>query len=219
MAIKGGGGGVPLYCQERVLKGFQEIKLFLLSFINYTHSFSQPTWLSINNYHNLPLLLPPGFLFPENWAPMPHPNTTVHTVQLSSDSSEYQDVMDKLQATASTLNVQKIERIQNPHLYQTYMLKKQKMDQDNGGVESERQLFHGTRGENVSCINAQGFNRNFCRLHGELQGVSIQPGKSEDEHFNPDSSYKYGPFFERFHQNNSFNCLKALTVPETLKLM
>ena len=104
---------------------------------------------------------------------MPLSNTTVHTVQLSSDSSEYQEVMNKLQATASALNVQKIERIQNPHLYQTYMLKKQKMDQDNGGVESERQLFHGTRGENISRINAQGFNRSFCRFQGELQGISI----------------------------------------------
>jgi len=45
--------------------------------------------------------------------------------------------MDKLQATASALNVQKIERIQNPHLYQTYMLKKLKMSQDNGGVEGD----------------------------------------------------------------------------------
>lgn len=99
---------------------------------------------------------------------MPHPNTTVHTVQLSPGSSEYHDVMSKVQATASTLNVQKIERIQNPHLYQTYMLKKQKMDRDNGGVNSERQLFHGTRGENISRINAQGFNRSFCRAHGKL---------------------------------------------------
>ena len=106
---------------------------------------------------------------------MPHPNTTVHTVQLSSDSSEYQDVMNKLQATASELNVHKIERIQNPHLYQTYMLKKVKMDQDNEGGENERQLFHGTRGENISRINAQGFNRSFCRLPGELQGITIQP--------------------------------------------
>ena len=106
---------------------------------------------------------------------MPHPNTTVHSVQLSSDSSEYQDVMNKLQATASELNVHKIERIQNPHLYQTYMLKKVKMDQDNEGGENERQLFHGTRGENISRINAQGFNRSFCRLPGELQGITIQP--------------------------------------------
>ena len=111
----------------------------------------------------------------KNWTPVPHLNTTVHTVQLSSDSSEYQDVMNKLQATASELNVQKIERIQNPHLYQTYMLKKVKMDQDNEGGENERQLFHGTRGENISRINAQGFNRSFCRLPGELQGISIQP--------------------------------------------
>ena len=92
---------------------------------------------------------------------MPHPNTTVHTVQLSPDSSEYQVVMSKLLATASNLNVQKIERVQNPYLYQTYMLRKQKMERDNG-ADSERQLFHGTRAENTSSINAQGFNRSFC---------------------------------------------------------
>ena len=97
---------------------------------------------------------------------MPNPNTTVHTVELSPGSSEYQDVMSKVQATASALNVQKIERIQNPHLYQSYMLRKQKMDRDNGGENSERQLFHGTRGENISRINAQGFNRSFCRTRG-----------------------------------------------------
>lgn len=85
--------------------------------------------------------------------------------------------MSKLQATASALNVEKIERIQNPHLYQTYMLRKQKMDRDNGGVESERQLFHGTSGENIRGINAQGFNRSFCRARGELQGISLQPNK------------------------------------------
>jgi len=104
---------------------------------------------------------------------MPHPNTTVHTVQLSTDSSEYRDVVNKFQATVSAVNVQKIERIQNPHLYQNYMLKKQKMDQDNGGVENERQLFHGTRRENISHINMQGFNRSFSR-YGELQEIKLK---------------------------------------------
>ena len=100
---------------------------------------------------------------------MPHPNTTVHAVELSPGSSEYQDVISKVRGTASTLiNVQKIERIQNPYLYQTYMLRKQKMDRDNGGNNNERQLFHGTRGESISRINAQGFNRSFCRAQGEL---------------------------------------------------
>ena len=104
---------------------------------------------------------------------MPHPNTTVHTVQLSTDSPEYIEVVNKFQATVSAVNVQKIERIQNPHLYQTYMLKKRKMDQDNGGVENERQLFHGTRQENISHINMQGFNRSFSR-YGELQGIKLK---------------------------------------------
>ena len=106
--------------------------------------------------------------------PMPQNNPNVCTVQLSPGSSEYQDVMSKVQATASTLNVRKIERIQNPHLYQTYMLRKQKMDQDNGGINSERQLFHGTRGENISGINAQGFNRSFSGVLGELFRLSYQ---------------------------------------------
>lgn len=108
---------------------------------------------------------------------MSHPNTFVHIVPLSSNSSEYQDVMNKLQATASTLNVQKIERIQNPHPYQTYMLKKQKMDHE-WRIESERQLFHGTRGENISRINAQrGSTRALVDSLVSCGEYSIQPEK------------------------------------------
>ena len=74
--------------------------------------------------------------------------------------------MRKVQATAGAVNIQKIERIQNPLLYQSYIVRKQKMDKDLGG-NSERQLFHGTEARNVSLINTQGFNRNFCGAHGE----------------------------------------------------
>ena len=97
---------------------------------------------------------------------MPSDDTTVHTVALSKSSSEYKDVMRKFQATASGVNIQKIERIQNPHLYQCYMVRKQKMDKDIAG-NGERQLFHGTDPKNVSHINNQGFNRSFCGVHGK----------------------------------------------------
>ena len=97
---------------------------------------------------------------------MPSPNTTVHKVSLSQSSTEYQDVLRKIQATAGGVNIQKIERIQNPHLYQSYMVGKQKMDKDLGG-NSERKLFHGTDSKNVTQINAQGFNRSFCGAHGK----------------------------------------------------
>ena len=107
-----------------------------------------------------------GFPLPKQWAPMPRPDTTVHKVHLHPGSSEYQDVMHMVQATAGQVIIQKIERVQNPHLYQSYMVRKQKMDKDTGG-NSERQLFHGTNFESVSHINTQGFNRSFCGVHGE----------------------------------------------------
>ena len=99
---------------------------------------------------------------------MPRPDMEVHTVPLTPGSSEYQNVVSKFQATARGMYIQKIERIQNPHLYKQYMVRKQKMDKDNGG-NSERQLFHGTDAKNVRAINTQGFNRSFCGAHGKLQ--------------------------------------------------
>ena len=97
---------------------------------------------------------------------MPRPDVTVHMVTLSPTSSEYQAVVRKFQATTGAINIQNIKRIQNPHLYKTYMLRKQKMDKDSGG-NSELQLFHGTDAKNISQINTQGFNRSFCGAHGK----------------------------------------------------
>ena len=108
---------------------------------------------------------------PSHWEPMPRqPNgneVTVHTVKLRSHSSEFQTVVQMFQKTAGSVPVRRVERIQNPLLYQAYQLRKQKMDKDNGG-NNERQLFHGTAFTNVKKINAQGFNRSFSGLaHGK----------------------------------------------------
>ena len=99
---------------------------------------------------------------------MPRPDMEVYTVTLAPGSSEYQSVLSKFQTTAWGMHIQKIERIQNPHLYKQYVVRKQKMDKDNGG-NNERQLFHGTNAQNISAINTQGFNRSFCGAHGKLQ--------------------------------------------------
>ena len=97
---------------------------------------------------------------------MPSVDMTVHKVELSPSSPEYESVLFRFKATAGTVNIHKIERIQNPHLYQCYMVRKQKMDKDLG-KNSERQLFHGTGSEKVDQINTQGFNRSFCGAHGK----------------------------------------------------
>ena len=97
---------------------------------------------------------------------MPHPDMTVHTVTLDPGSSEYQNIMSKFQATGGGVQIQKIERVQNPHLYKQYMVQKQKMDKDNG-ENNELQLFHGTEAKNICAINTQGFNKNFCGVNGK----------------------------------------------------
>ena len=112
------------------------------------------------------MVLSVGIALPKHWTPMPSHDSTVHKVPLHPSSPEYQDVVRKFQATAGALNIQKIERVQNPHLYQSYMVRKQKMDKDTGG-NSERQLFHGTDAKNINHINTQGFNRSFCGAHGK----------------------------------------------------
>ena len=112
------------------------------------------------------MVLSEGIPLPKHWEPMPGHDSTVHKVLLLPSSPEYQDVVRKFQATAGALKIQKIERLQNPHLYRSYMVRKQKMDKDTGG-NSERQLFHGTDSKNVNHINAQGFNRSFCGAHGK----------------------------------------------------
>ena len=101
---------------------------------------------------------------------MPRPDMIVHTEVLLPDSSEYKNVKHMIDATAKGLSIQKIERVQNPHLWQAYMAKKQKIEPDCGG-NSERQLFHGTNAINVSHINAQGFNRSFCGVHGKYSNL------------------------------------------------
>ena len=112
------------------------------------------------------ILLFSAIPLPEHWAPMPSPDMTVHTVELAPGSPEYQSVIQKVKETSHGLRIQKIERVQNPHLYKCYMVRKEKMERDIGG-NVERQLFHGTEAKNVKAINTQGFNRSFCGVNGK----------------------------------------------------
>ena len=122
-----------------------------------------------------------GIALPSDWAPMPRdPQTgndsTVHLVDLIPGSPEYQGVVQQVQATGGNVNITRIQRVQNPHLYQTYMVKKEKMDKDHGGRNNERKLFHGTASANIVKINTQGFNRSFSGLaHGTQTWVTSFP--------------------------------------------
>ena len=102
--------------------------------------------------------------FPSNWDMV---NPCQKTVQLTPTSREYQDVTLKFRQTAGSMTIASFERIQNPQLYQTYQLRKEKMDKDNGG-NNERQLFHGTYPDRAVKINTEGFKSSFAgSVNGE----------------------------------------------------
>jgi len=80
---------------------------------------------------------------------------------------EYQNVKARFQQTCIK-TILKIERVQNPVLYRTYAILKQKMDERKGS--NEQWLFHGTPGTNCQLINHKGFNRTFHGKNGKVIG-------------------------------------------------
>ena len=92
---------------------------------------------------------------------------TVHLVELDpeKDSQQYKRVQDRFQQTCSGNQIAKIERVQNPALFGSYMIRKQKMDETKGS--NEQWLFHGTPGINCKLINHTGFSGNFHGKNGE----------------------------------------------------
>ena len=95
-------------------------------------------------------------------------------VSLPEDSQEYKAVEEKFLRTLSgKVVISKIERIQNPSMFNSYMLRKQSMDEKDGTIDNELELFHGTRPESVKEINVQGFNRSLCGVHGMCRSLRI----------------------------------------------
>ena len=110
-----------------------------------------------------------GDNLPKEWDPMP-PKTTCQMVTLDVNSSEYSTVKKYFEKTTlHTYQFVKIECVQNPVLYQHYMVKKSDMDQRNpANIENERKLFHGCSGDVTEKICHQGFNRNFAGKNGKV---------------------------------------------------
>ena len=88
----------------------------------------------------------------------------VHLVQLDPKTNEYKKVADQLCKT-SPVTIVKIERVQNPGLYRTYVVRREQIELKNGS--NEKLLFHGTAGSRCPSINTFGFNRSYCSKNGK----------------------------------------------------
>jgi hypothetical protein len=109
----------------------------------------------------------------------------VKLVNLSANSSEYQNVIAKL--NGSIPNVKAIYRVQNPLLYlahQFYKFNLQKKYPEMPISEMERKLFHGTNSAHKTAIAQQGFD---FRMNGK-NGTSMGKGS----YFAVNSGYSIG---------------------------
>ena len=123
----------------------------------------------------------------------------VHLVKLDpiNHAREYNKVADEVKKTAS-INITRIERVQNPGLYRAYMVRKDQMDLKNGG--NEKFLFHGTPVTSCSSINKFGFNRSYCGKNGKMWLLCKQLYSKEIFVVTDSTStFKPSAFVQEFH--------------------
>ncbi|XP_068953802.1 uncharacterized protein [Petaurus breviceps papuanus] len=107
---------------------------------------------------------------PQHWEPMD--NDLVKIVTLPSNLVEYQRVARRFKRSMYKSTILKIERIQNPYLWTSYIYKRNWMEKKNPpGIQNEHFLFHGTPAQNCSSIIENGL-KSTCRKDGMYgQGI------------------------------------------------
>ncbi|KAM5334735.1 protein mono-ADP-ribosyltransferase PARP14 [Glossophaga mutica] len=120
--------------------------------------------------HSLPVqrLTKPEVEIPAHWCDMMQQN--VRLVELPPGHAEYDRVANVFNQTCSNFKIEKIERIQNPHLWKVYQIQKKNMDEKNGHIKNERLLFHGTDANSLPHVNKNGFNRNYAGKNAAAYG-------------------------------------------------
>ncbi|XP_026707999.1 poly [ADP-ribose] polymerase 14-like [Athene cunicularia] len=106
--------------------------------------------------------------FPAQWEDME--NEHIKLVNLNTSCQEYVDVQNKFKKTCHSFVIEKIERIQNLFLWQTYQIKKTSLCTKNKNQDIEKLLFHGTSASSLTTINCSGFNRGFAGKNAAVIG-------------------------------------------------
>uniref|UniRef100_A0A8C1QZM9 Poly [ADP-ribose] polymerase n=1 Tax=Cyprinus carpio TaxID=7962 RepID=A0A8C1QZM9_CYPCA len=126
---------------------------------------------------------------PSHWEDMK--GQSVVLVKLRADSKEYADVEKEFKKTGLSINIIKIERVQNSALWRNYLIKKEELEVKNKHTNNEKLLFHGTGSDKTDQINNQGFNRSFAGMHGALYGngtyFAVDPSYSAQGFSKPDA--------------------------------
>ncbi|XP_055494354.1 protein mono-ADP-ribosyltransferase PARP12-like [Leucoraja erinacea] len=125
-----------------------------------------------------------GKSLPAHWDKSALPEVSYKLVQVLESSDEYKQVQSLFQRTMKKSVIRKIERIQNPALWEVYEWQMDQMKKNNNGKDVvEKQLFHGTNPSIIDAICQQNFDWRICGTHGTSYG--------KGSYFARDSSYSH----------------------------
>ncbi|XP_033970403.1 protein mono-ADP-ribosyltransferase TIPARP [Trematomus bernacchii] len=116
----------------------------------------------------------PPSLFPETWLPMTMSQDFLQ-VPVSREDRSYRTVYSLFHKTVSEtkFRILKIQRVQNPFLWEKYKRKKEYMSRRLSEMDrllSERHLFHGTSADVVEGICKHNFDPRVCGKHATMFG-------------------------------------------------
>jgi hypothetical protein len=111
---------------------------------------------------------------PSSWSDVPRYEDVV-LVPLAEDSTEYLMVVQNV-SVALRNKIHSVDRVQNPFLWGSYMLKKEEYINYLGfGIAREEKLFHATAEENVYSIVKNNFDWRRAKRTRYGHGVSFSP--------------------------------------------
>uniref|UniRef100_A0A1A8FCB1 TCDD-inducible poly(ADP-ribose) polymerase n=1 Tax=Nothobranchius korthausae TaxID=1143690 RepID=A0A1A8FCB1_9TELE len=140
-----------------------------------TSSPSISTPMDISASHPLsPTITNPPSVFPETWLPMTTSQDFLR-VPVSREDRSYRTVYSLFHKTVSEtkFRIIKIQRVQNPFLWEKYKRKKEYMSRRMSEMDrllSERHLFHGTSADVVDGICKHNFDPRVCGKHATMFG-------------------------------------------------
>ncbi|XP_044944759.1 protein mono-ADP-ribosyltransferase PARP14 isoform X3 [Mustela putorius furo] len=168
--------------------------------------------------HSLPVqrLMKSEVKTPEHWDDMKQQDFCV--VELQPGHAEYNTVASKFNQTCSHFCIEKIERIQNPDLWNCYQTRKKTMDTKNGHKNNEKQLFHGTDADSVPHVNRNGFNRSYAGKNAVAYGKGTYFAvdacySANDIYSRPDSHGRKHMYYVRVLTGNYTRGNHSLIVP------
>ncbi|XP_068172948.1 protein mono-ADP-ribosyltransferase TIPARP [Antennarius striatus] len=136
---------------------------------------SSSSSMDLSTSHPLsPTTTNPPSLFPETWLPMSISQDFLQ-VPVSREDRSYRTVYSLFHKTVSEtkFRIIKIQRVQNPFLWEKYKRKKEYMSRHWSEMDrllSERHLFHGTSADVVEGICKHNFDPRVCGKHATTFG-------------------------------------------------